>query len=78
MDVVESDGYDGYQKDGENQHGRDPESWQAESHSKSPEVFAARNKITVYKKSHCKEECYTSEDNDVVKDCPICSIESNL
>ena len=78
MDVVESDGNNWYQKDGEDQHGRDPESWQAESHPESAQVFAAWNKITVYKKSHSKKECYTPKNDDMVKDCPICSIKCNL
>lgn len=78
VDVVESDGNDWYQEDGESEYGRNPESWQAESHPESAEVFAGRNEVPVYEESHGEEEGHAPKDNDVVENCPVRSIKCNL
>lgn len=78
MDVIESDGDDRDQEDGEDEQCRNPERRQTEGHSEGAEVLADGNKVAVNQQGHSEEESDTSEDNDVVEYCPVRSVEGNL
>lgn len=78
VDVVKSDGDDWNQQDGEDQHGCDPERRQAERHSERAQVLAARYEVAVDQQCHGEEERYTAKDDDVIEDCPVRSIKSDL